>query len=437
MNASSSRSGPGPRPATPPFGMARSRRDRHVAGVAGGLAAHFHIDPTLVRIGFVVLTVLGGSGVAFYLLGWLFLPEEDEDESLAMQLLHHRAGEPWPATALVLAILTLVVVSGALTHPFGMGVLVPVAVATAAVFLLSQRGTGGSSPTTGDPTGGSPAGPAGPAGGSGGPTPWSPPAPPAAPSEPPAPAAPAPDLPSDEDPLLSDPIVTDPLGMAWRDSYESWPAPTVAPPVAALRAPRPGRRITATTVSAIVALGGVVLLIDAIGIAHVGAHGFAAAALIVAGAGLVVSAWAGRAWGLLPVAAALALLVAITGSGSSWRVHPTVGSRHFEPATAAELRPSYHLTAGDLELDLEHVHVDGAPTRVHAGVDAGRVLVTVPADARVAVDARSGAGHIEVFDRADSGPGARLRITDGPEQGGLLVLDLRAGAGAVEVRRAA
>jgi phage shock protein PspC (stress-responsive transcriptional regulator) len=58
-----------------------------VAGVAAGLADFFDVDPTLVRIGFVVLSLLGGLAVPLYLAGWLLIPEEDTDLSVAEELL--------------------------------------------------------------------------------------------------------------------------------------------------------------------------------------------------------------------------------------------------------------------------------------------------------------------------------------------------------------
>ena len=54
----------------------RSRTDRKVAGVCGGLAQYFNIDPTLIRVVFVVLAVLGGSGLVLYLALWIIVPNE-------------------------------------------------------------------------------------------------------------------------------------------------------------------------------------------------------------------------------------------------------------------------------------------------------------------------------------------------------------------------
>jgi len=64
--------------------LRRSVRNRLLGGVAAGLADYLDIDPVLVRIGFVVLAFLGGSGVLLYLAGWLLIPAEDTG----------RAGDP-------------------------------------------------------------------------------------------------------------------------------------------------------------------------------------------------------------------------------------------------------------------------------------------------------------------------------------------------------
>jgi phage shock protein C len=57
----------------------RSRTDRKLAGVCGGLAQYFNIDAILMRVLFVVLALLGGPGLVIYLLMWILVPEEPED----------------------------------------------------------------------------------------------------------------------------------------------------------------------------------------------------------------------------------------------------------------------------------------------------------------------------------------------------------------------
>jgi phage shock protein C len=57
----------------------RSRTDRKLAGVCGGLAQYFNTDATLMRVLFVVLALLGGPGLLIYLVLWIVVPEEPED----------------------------------------------------------------------------------------------------------------------------------------------------------------------------------------------------------------------------------------------------------------------------------------------------------------------------------------------------------------------
>lgn len=59
-----------------PDRLYRSRTNRIIAGVAGGLGEYFDIDPTLVRVIFILLSVFHGGGVIIYLILWLIVPEE-------------------------------------------------------------------------------------------------------------------------------------------------------------------------------------------------------------------------------------------------------------------------------------------------------------------------------------------------------------------------
>ncbi len=54
----------------------RSKTNRQVAGVCGGLARHFNVDATLIRVLFVLLAVLGGSGLVLYVAMWIIIPKE-------------------------------------------------------------------------------------------------------------------------------------------------------------------------------------------------------------------------------------------------------------------------------------------------------------------------------------------------------------------------
>lgn len=62
-----------------PKKLYRSRKDRMIAGVCGGLGKYFGIDPVLLRIVFVVLTFFRGSGVILYLILAIVVPNEPEE----------------------------------------------------------------------------------------------------------------------------------------------------------------------------------------------------------------------------------------------------------------------------------------------------------------------------------------------------------------------
>ncbi|HTJ75620.1 MAG TPA: PspC domain-containing protein [Acidimicrobiales bacterium] len=67
-----------------PARFTRSRTDRVLAGVCGGVARALGVDPLVLRVAVVALTVAGGTGALLYVLAWLFLPEEGSDRSLAV-----------------------------------------------------------------------------------------------------------------------------------------------------------------------------------------------------------------------------------------------------------------------------------------------------------------------------------------------------------------
>lgn len=54
----------------------RSRKDRVIAGVCGGLADYFNMDPTWMRLIFLIFLILGGSAILVYFVMWLVVPLE-------------------------------------------------------------------------------------------------------------------------------------------------------------------------------------------------------------------------------------------------------------------------------------------------------------------------------------------------------------------------
>jgi phage shock protein PspC (stress-responsive transcriptional regulator) len=96
---------PGPRR------LYKSRDERMIAGVCGGIAEYFGIDPVIVRVIAVALVFAGGAGLLAYLAAWLLVPEEGADPSERPG----RAATIAGAVALVLAVCALPLWNG----PFG------------------------------------------------------------------------------------------------------------------------------------------------------------------------------------------------------------------------------------------------------------------------------------------------------------------------------
>ena len=136
--------GDAPPPATPPRRFLRSREDRVLSGVCGGLGAYFGIDAILVRLAMVALVFFGGAGVLLYAAAAVFVPAEGSPGA---------AGPPRPTdrnrvlVGVGLVLLVLVVgpillvpagIAAALLVPLGFLVLAGVAVA----WLVTGRAPG-------------------------------------------------------------------------------------------------------------------------------------------------------------------------------------------------------------------------------------------------------------------------------------------------------
>ena len=78
--------------------LRRSRTDRYIGGVCGGVAKYLNMDPTLVRILTVVVTLFTGAPVILYLVALFFMPEEDVVPSVPFGQPAGQPGDPvWGA----------------------------------------------------------------------------------------------------------------------------------------------------------------------------------------------------------------------------------------------------------------------------------------------------------------------------------------------------
>ena len=372
--------------------LRRSVTDRKVAGVAGGLGRHLNIDPTILRVAFVVLAFFGGAGVLLYGALWLFVPEEGSDEAVISTSAATRNGIL--IVAGVLAALLLIGDSwGGLGFPW------PLAVIALVLFLVLMNRDKPVS-TTHPPT---PPGTPGPGAGS--------------------------------YPAAGDTEATaafEPGAHAGAVPPAAYPYPVQQPP-----APRPDRgpKLFWFTLALLaVALG-------ALGLYDVTAGGVAdaaypALALAVIGTMLVVGAWFGRPGGLiaLGVVASLALL------GTSVAEPRFAGDRRLTetPTTAVQVEERYFVPAGAMHIDMSNIRdierLDGRTIEV--GANAGEIVVTLPEGVDANVNADVAFGEIDILGEQRGGTGLSVTDTvDGGADAPEIDLEIDLAFGSIEVRQ--
>ncbi|MFJ9645213.1 PspC domain-containing protein [Streptomyces sp. NPDC101206] len=412
--------------------LRRSKRDKVLAGVCGGLGRYFDLDPVIFRIVLGVLTVTGGFGLIFYGFAWLLLPVEGEEDSEAKKLLTGRV--EGATLAAVFAALAGCALFLSMLHNGGLGAFsVLVVLAVGAGAYVSQRRRS----TTTDPEAESPAAHR--------------PAPPET-QAPPAPGGPS----WWRDPLVKD-GTTGPVGSTgylWGPDDSVGVAADAAAgraggkSGAALDRPRPRGGIGGRVfVLALLAGAAATAAVWEDGtLSHALQMGLASA-LAVFGLGLAVSSVKGRTgFGTLFLAMVTAGLLALASAlpqsiGTDWR------DVRWRPAAMADVRPQYTADTGLATLDLSRLDVPkGTTLSVRADIEAGRLKVIVPREVTARADVSVRLGDIKMPGddsrtiRIKSGGETEqetLEPVAGTEPGGTIELHLHAGVGQVEVARAA
>jgi phage shock protein PspC (stress-responsive transcriptional regulator) len=414
-----------PGAAVPPGAVRRLTRrtdNRVIAGVASGIAAFLGIEPWIVRIGFVVLVPFGGFGALAYLIAWLLVPVEGTGRSLASAVVR-RPPSGWRSyVGVALILLAVAILASAFSEP---GVIWAIVLIAFGVFLFRQDDP--EPPDRRPPTGG------GPGPGSALATAPLPPAPPVSTTTTTAPLAPpAPD----QDPTT--PTADLPV----------WSPPPPPPAPAAAWGPPPPRRprrrpfLGPLTFAVALIVTGLALALDNLDVVDLTFGQVLAVFLTVLGGGLLVGTWWGRAWGLIPVGLLAVPVVAIAALAGSVPVEGDVAERLFQPTTAAEVRPSYRLTGGELILDLSDVDFGPGSPPIEASVAGGRLLVVLPDEVAADIRGRVGVGSLDLLGEVDSGAQVDSTVTrpaaTRPAEGDAptVRLDLQTGFGVIEVRRA-
>lgn len=435
----------------------RPRRGRKIAGVAAGIGNRYRIDPVLVRVGFVVAAIYGGAGILVYLLGWLFLPEQDDEASPVEALL----GKGRSSTSSGFTVLMCIAMIPVLGWFFGGSFIgafpswMSLVVIGGLLYLLHQsRGKLGpvtpTAPTQEPPVAPVPPGfpmatpmttpmstptvsaevPMAPPVGS--PVAGPPPGQPESPFAPESPVAPVPPVAPEARTM---PPAWDPLGaapFAWDLPEPAGPEPEEPPPPPAKRhKSRIGMATVGLTLVVVAAMsfamGGWISPQHIVGVA-----------LAIIGLGMVAGAFVRGGRGLIALAVPLSVAgLALTSIGPGG--FNGIGDLEATPTTLAAVHPSYERSVGDVELDLTSLPATGnVHTRVEVGL--GNVTVIVPEDADVTVKCEVDRGNAECLDREQSGVPANIdKFTDlgadNAESGLKITLTAKADTGNVEVRR--
>jgi phage shock protein PspC (stress-responsive transcriptional regulator) len=387
----------------------RSRSDRLIAGVCGGIARALDIDPVLVRVVVAVL-IIAGPGLPLYIAAWVLMPEEGADRSPAQELLGDRVRPDlpwlWPAIICCTVFIAIAIASSVNSGPFKFGPLLAVLAIWYVFFHKKDRGRPPSYPGPDAPTG---------------------------------PVTPATDRPQDrpadspvggsvrpqDSPGTSpvQPVWTedDPLGL-YVDEGHPARGTTSAVPAA------PGRRgvkpiVFAATVVAI----GIALL--------AGASASLALAIGMAtlGSGMLVGGFIGRTLGLLPVGILLAIGVVAT---QLFPTIPTMREVNFVATPQnkiTEIVTAHTFDAGSIKLDLTNATFD-SDTKVTVNGRAGEVVITLPKNVDVTGSAAVKLGEVKALDRSSEGYNALQDFSDpAPVPDPDLGADGKAGPASVEL----
>ncbi|MRJ76323.1 PspC domain-containing protein [Aeromicrobium sp. SMF47] len=357
--------------------MKRSQDDRVVAGVCAGAARYLRIDPVVVRVAIVVLTVAGFAGVILYVAAWVLLPSEGSDRSLAAEWFNLDRNEEQVRVAglLVAVVLASLALVGDTSWSWWDGSpwwLLPVALVVWVFYLGPRRRR------------------------------------------------------EERERLEQPATVHAPGGAAEPAATRRFQRQTAGTP-----RDRRSQALLGLTMSCVAIAVAVTVIYD-VTQESVPRTTYIAVALTVVAMGLLVGAFFGNSGGLIAIGALLAIALTI----GSLLPNGRIGAQQPTPVTAAAVDAHYRHGVGLLEVDLSQVAdpqaLVGRRIVIHAGI--GHTKVVVPDGLAVRVDADLRAGEITLFGLTDNGTDVSLE-TGALDRSAALTIDIAQKLGNIEVIR--
>ncbi|HVR31088.1 MAG TPA: LiaF domain-containing protein [Acidimicrobiia bacterium] len=180
---------------------------------------------------------------------------------------------------------------------------------------------------------------------------------------------------------------------------------------------------------------GVLWLLERTAVFDLSVTAVLAMATMVIGIALMFLSTEGPHGGLIVLGTVLAVITLITAAAPFEGFQGGVGDRSVELTSVDEIRPDYNLAMGKLTIDLRQIDDLGAVTTLTASVGTGELIIRIPEGIAIDLDARVGAGQLEILGQVIDGLGIdeTYQSPGYSEARESLKLDLQAFTGRVEV----
>lgn len=376
--------------------LERSREDRIIAGVSGGLGTYMGANPWLFRLAFIILAFFGGLGVLLYIAAWLLVPDQGtRDPIISKWLGNLDMSDGGTIFGVVLVGAAVVII---LAQVANVSSVLIVALVLFIVGLLLYRGDLTVKKPDDDPSEGG-------------------------------------DMPEDN---TSDSTVDNSLDASASIAVADPPMYEPPPPEPEVMWEPPPPKESSMLGRITVAFGLIVLasmaLIDlAFETVSIEPVHYIATAVALLGLGLIVGGWVGRARWLIIIGVVLLPALWFTSFWPQDFSFSAGESRH-EPTQVSDVQPKYELGFGQLVIDLSGLSAEELAQvgTVEASLGVGEMIVRLPNEVGAHIQALVGAGTVEGVPNEPSGVGINVtRIV--PPEPPVVDLILEVGFGVVRI----